>query len=172
MIDALPSIIQRSVVEVLNILENDKDNRFSRKLSRYQDSLSITRQMQFSRQNAQQSQGRQRSHSTVKPVKRRRKKRKSHSRKRHTRFLENRLAFKPGLASPEGKCVTAVPSEQDSDHSLFAIKNCKISVLLVVVTGIWCLRKIRHQPQLLIMTSCTNRRSFVNFWTPLIVKKM
>ena len=62
---------------------------------------------------------------TVKPVKRRRKKKKSpsalaRSRKKQTRFLEKKLAGKPGLASPEGKSVTAVPSEQNIDNSLCA----------------------------------------------------
>ena len=58
-------------------------------------------------------------------MKRRQKKKKSHSalarsRERHTRFLEKKLAGKPGLVSPEGKGVTAVPSEQDTDNSLSA----------------------------------------------------
>ena len=62
---------------------------------------------------------------TVKPVKRCRKKKKSPSalagsRKRYTYFLEKKLAGKPGEASPEGKSVTAVPSEQDTDNSLCA----------------------------------------------------
>ena len=58
----------------------------------------------------------------MKPVKRRWKKKKSpsalaRSRDRHTRFLEKKLAGNPGLASPEGKSVTAVPRKQDSDNS-------------------------------------------------------
>ena len=62
---------------------------------------------------------------TAKPVKRRRKKKKSPfalacSRDRHKRFLEKKLAGKPDLASPEDKRIAAVPtpSEQDSDNSL------------------------------------------------------
>ena len=42
MMDALPNIIPKSIIEVLNRLENDEDNRYSWKLTRNQDSLSFT----------------------------------------------------------------------------------------------------------------------------------
>ena len=42
MMDALPNIIPKSIIEVLNRLENDEDNRYSWKLTRNQDSLSLT----------------------------------------------------------------------------------------------------------------------------------
>ena len=42
MMDALHNIIPKSIVEVLNRLENDEDNRYSWKLTRNQDSLSLT----------------------------------------------------------------------------------------------------------------------------------
>ena len=37
-----PNIIPKSTIEVLNRLENDEDNRFSWKLTRYMDSLFLT----------------------------------------------------------------------------------------------------------------------------------
>ena len=40
--DALPNIIPKSIVEILNRLENDEDNPYSWKLMRNQDSLSLT----------------------------------------------------------------------------------------------------------------------------------
>ena len=55
--------------------------------------------------------------TSVKPVKRRRRKKNrspsalAHSRKRHTQFLEKKLAGKPDWASPE-------EDQQDSDNSL------------------------------------------------------
>ena len=42
MMDALPNIIPKSIIEVLNRLENDEDNGYSWKLTRNQDSLSLT----------------------------------------------------------------------------------------------------------------------------------
>ena len=62
---------------------------------------------------------------TAKPVKRRRKKKSPsalvRSRDRHRRFLENKLAGKPHLASPEDERISTVPTrEQDSDNSLCA----------------------------------------------------
>ena len=41
MMDALPNIFPKSIIEVLNRLENDEDNRYSWKLTRNQDSLSL-----------------------------------------------------------------------------------------------------------------------------------
>ena len=40
--EGLPSIIPKSIVEVLNRLENDEDNLFSWKLTRSQDKFSLT----------------------------------------------------------------------------------------------------------------------------------
>ena len=40
--EGLPSVIPKSIVEVLNRLENDEDNLFSWKLTRSQDSFSLT----------------------------------------------------------------------------------------------------------------------------------
>ena len=77
-------------------------------------------QLQTSRQNSKQSQGRQRGHRTYyceETVRRRRRKKNrspsalARSRKRHARFLEKKLAGKPDLASPE-------EDQQDSDNSV------------------------------------------------------
>ena len=40
--EGLPSVIPKSIVEVLNRLENDEDNLFSWKLTRSQDNFSLT----------------------------------------------------------------------------------------------------------------------------------
>ena len=40
--ERLTSVIPKSIVEVLNRLENDEDNLFSWKLTRSQDSFSLT----------------------------------------------------------------------------------------------------------------------------------
>ena len=42
MMEGLPSVIPKSIVEVLNRLENDEDNLFWWKLTRSQDSFSLT----------------------------------------------------------------------------------------------------------------------------------
>ena len=42
MMDALPNIIPKTIIEALNRLENDEDNRYSWKLTQNQDSLSLT----------------------------------------------------------------------------------------------------------------------------------
>ena len=63
---------------------------------------------------------------TAKPVKHRRKKKKSpsalaRSRDRHRRFLQKKLAGKSDLASPEDKRISTISTrEQDSDNSLCA----------------------------------------------------
>ena len=63
--DALPSIIPKSIVEVLNRLENDEDNLFSWKLTRSQDSFSLTVSCKLRAKTPQQSQGQQqRGHRT------------------------------------------------------------------------------------------------------------
>ena len=42
LMEGLPSVIPKSIVEVLNRLENDEDNLFSWKLTRSQDKFSLT----------------------------------------------------------------------------------------------------------------------------------
>ena len=126
--DALPSIIPKSIVEVLNRLENDEDNIFSWKLTRSQDLLSLTVSCKLcaktpnkAKDNNSAVTGRT---TTAKPVKRRRRKKNqspsalAHSRKRHARFLEKKLAGKPDLALPEEKSITTVPGVPDVVDSL------------------------------------------------------
>ena len=108
MMDALPNIIPKSIIEVLNRLENDEDNRYSWKLTRNQDSLSLTISCKFPAKTPSKAKddsevaGR----ATVKPVRRCRKKRNSpsvlaRSRRRHAHFLEEKLAGKPDSPSPK-----------------------------------------------------------------------
>ena len=157
MMDELPNIITNSIVEVLNRLENDEDNRFSWKLSKNKDSLSLTASDSLRAKNPNKDKGASEvtERVSVKPVKRRRKKKKypsalARTRERHTRFLEKKLAGKPDLASPEGKRVTAVPSEQDSDNSLCAkeLENTSLSYGRRYNRNL-VPSEIRHQPQLL-----------------------
>ena len=126
--DALPSIIPKSIVEVLNGLENDEDNLFSWKLTRNQDSLSLTVSCKLRAKTPNKAQdnnsevtGRT---TTAKPVKRHRQKNNqspsalARSRKRHAGFLEKKLAGKPDLALPEEKSITTVPGVPDAVDSL------------------------------------------------------
>ena len=108
MMDALPNIIPKSIDEVLNRLENDEDNRYSWKLTRNQDSLSLTVSCKLPAKtpNKAKDDSEVAGRATVKPVRRRRKKRNSpsalaRSRRRHARFLEKKLAGKPDSPSPE-----------------------------------------------------------------------
>ena len=108
MMDALPNIIPKSIIEFLNRLENDEDNRYSWKLTRNQDSLSLTVSCKLPAKtpNKAKDDSEVAEHATVKPVRRRRKKRNSpsalaRSRRRHARFLEKKLAGKPDSPSPE-----------------------------------------------------------------------
>ena len=108
MMDALPNIIPKSIIEVLSRLENDEDNRYSWKLTRNQDSLSLTVSCKLpaKTQNKAKDDSEVAVRATVKPVRRRRKKRNSpsalaRSRRRHARFLEKKLAGKPDSPSPE-----------------------------------------------------------------------
>ena len=108
MMDALPNIIPKSIIEVLNRLENDEDNRYSWKLTRNQDSLSLTVSCKLPAKtpNKAKDDSEVAERATVKPVRRRRKKRNSpsalaRSRRRHARFLEKKLAGKPDSPSPE-----------------------------------------------------------------------
>ena len=118
--EGLPSVIPKSIVEVLNRLENDEDNLFSWKLMRSQDQFSLTVSCKLPAKTRNKAKDDKVTvHTTVKPVKRcRRKKNSSPSalarfRKRHARFLEKKLAGKPDLASPE-------EDQQDLDNSVCA----------------------------------------------------
>ena len=131
MMDALPNIIPKSIIEVLNRLENDEDNRYSWKLTRNQGSLSLTVSCKLPAKtpNKAKDDSEVAERTTVKPVRRRRKKRNSpsalaRSRRRHARFLEKKLAGKPDSPSPEDQqdpvCVkelenTSLVCGSDSD---------------------------------------------------------
>ena len=125
--DALPSIIPKSIVEVLNRLENDEDNLFSWKLTRSQDSFSLTVSCKLraktpnkAKDNNSEVTGR----TSAKPVRRRRRKKNqspsalARSRKRHARFLEKKLAGKLVIALPEEKSIVTVPGVPDAVDSL------------------------------------------------------
>ena len=118
--DELPSVIPKSIIEAMNNLESDEDNRFSWKLSRSLDSLSLTVSCKrvAKTSNKAKDGSEVTGHVTVNPVKRRRKKKSPSalvcSKERLARFLEKKSAGKPDLASPEDKRITAVPCEQDS----------------------------------------------------------
>ena len=107
--EGLPSVIPKSILEVLNRLENDEDNLFSWKLTRSQDkfSLTVSCKLPAKTPNKAKDDNKVTGRTTVKPVKRRRRKKNrspsalARSRKRHARFLEKKLAGKPDLASPE-----------------------------------------------------------------------
>ena len=108
MMDALPNIITKSIIEVLNRLEKDEDNQYSWKLTRNQDSLWLTVSCKLPAKtpNKAKDDSEVAERATVKPVRRRRKKRNSpsvlaRSRRRHARFLEKKLAGKPDSPSPE-----------------------------------------------------------------------
>ena len=95
--DALPNIIPKSIIEALNRLEKDEDNRFSWKLTRNTDSLSLTVSCRLRAKNPHQENDDREvtGRVTAKPVKCRRKKKKSpsalaRSRDRHRRFLERK----------------------------------------------------------------------------------
>ena len=118
--EGLPSVIPKSIMEVLNRLENDEGNLFSWKLTRSQDSFSLTVSCKLcakTSNKAKDDSGVTGRTTAKKPVRRRhRKKNRSpsalaSSRKRHARFLEKKLAGKPDLASPE-------EDQQDSDNSV------------------------------------------------------
>ena len=126
--DALPSIIPKSIVKVLNRLENDEDNLFSWKLTRSQDSFSLTVSCKLRAKNPNKAKdnnsevtGRT---TSAKPVRRRRRKKNQSpsalacSRKRHAHFLEKKLAGKLVLTLPEEKSITTVPGVQDAVESL------------------------------------------------------
>ena len=110
MMDALPNIIPKSIIEVLNRLENDEDNRYPWKLTPNQDSLSLTVSCKLPAKtpNKAKDDSEVAKRATVKPVIHHRKKRNSpsalaRSRRRHARFLEKKLAGKPDSPSPEDK---------------------------------------------------------------------
>ena len=107
--EGLPSVILKSIMEVLNRLENDEDNLFSWKLTRSQDksSLTVSCKLRAKTPNKAKDDNKVTGRTSVKPVRRRcRKKNRSpsalaHSRKRHALFLEKKLAGNPDLALPE-----------------------------------------------------------------------
>ena len=129
--EGLPSVIPKSIVEVLNRLENDEDNLFSWKLTRSQDSFSLTVSCKLRAKTpnkAKDDSGVTERTTVKKPVRRRRRKKNRSpsalacSRKRHARFLEKKLAGKPDLASPE-------EDQQDSDNSVCVkeVKNTSLA---------------------------------------------
>ena len=108
MMDALPNIIPKSIIEVLIRLKNDEDNRYSWKLAQNQDSLSLTVRCKLPAKtpNKAKDDSEVAGRATVKPVRCHRKKRNSPSvlacsRRRHARFLEKTLAGKPDSPLPE-----------------------------------------------------------------------
>ena len=118
--EGLPSVIPKSIVEVLNRLENNEDNLFSWKLTRSQDSFSLTVSCKLHAKtpNKAKDNSRVTGHTTAKKRVRRRRRKNNRSpsalvrsRKRHTWFLEKKLAGKPDLASPE-------ENQQDPDNSV------------------------------------------------------
>ena len=122
--EGLPSVIPKSIVEVLNRLENDEDNLFSWKLTRSQDkfSLTVSCKLPAKTPNKAKDDNKVTGRTTVKPVKRRRPKKNrspsalARSRKRHARFLEKKLAGKPDLDSPE-------EDQQDTDINPVCVKE-------------------------------------------------
>ena len=105
--DALPNIIPKSNIEALNRLENDEDNRYSWKLTRNQDSLSLTLSCKLptKTQNKAKENSEVAGRATVKAARRRRKKRNSPSAlarsRRHASFMEKKLAGKPDSPLPK-----------------------------------------------------------------------
>ena len=134
--EGLPSVIPKSIVEVLNRLENDEDNLFSWKLTRSQDkfSLTVSCKLPAKTPNKAKDDNTVTGRTTVKPVKRRRRKKNrspsalARSRKRHARFLEKKLAGKPDLASPE-------EDQQDLNNSVCLI--CLFDLILYVHSTIF-----------------------------------
>ena len=163
--EGLPSVILKSIVEVLNRLENDEDNLFSWKLTRSQDKFSLTVSCKLrakapnkAKDDNKEVTGR----TTGKSVRRRRwKKNRSpsalaHSRKRHARFLEKKLAGKPDLASPE-------EDQQDSDNSVCVKELENTSLACGSNRDLGSLENPTPSP------AADPDQFFVNFWTPLIV---
>ena len=73
MMDALPNIIPKSIIVVLNRLENDEDNRYSWKLTRNQHSLWLTVRCKLPAKtpNKAKDDSEVSGRATVKPVRRR-----------------------------------------------------------------------------------------------------
>ena len=69
--EGLPSVIPKSIVEVLNRLENDEDNLFSWKLTRSQDNFSLTVSCKLPAKtpNKAKDDNKVTGRTTVKPVK-------------------------------------------------------------------------------------------------------
>ena len=74
--EGLPSVIPKSIVKVLNRLENDEDNLFSWKLTLSQDkfSLTVSCKLPAKTPNKAKDDNKVTGRTTVKPVKRRRRK--------------------------------------------------------------------------------------------------
>ena len=150
--EGLPSVIPKSIVEVLNNLENDEDNLFLWKLTQSQDKFSLTVNCKLPAKtpNKAKDYNKVTRRTTVKPVKRRRLKKNrspsvlARSRKRHTRFLEKKLAGKPDLASPE-------EDQQDSDNSV-CVKELENTSLSCGSNSDLVSSENPHQVQLLILT--------------------
>ena len=130
--EGLPSVIPKSIVEVLNRLENDEDNLFSWKLTQSQDkfSLTVSCKLPAKTPNKAKDDNKVTGRTTVKPVKRRHRKNRSpsalaRSRKRHAQFLEKKSAGKPDLAPPE-------EDQQDLNHSVCVrvLENTSLRVFL------------------------------------------
>ena len=79
MMDALPNIIAKPIIEALNRLENDEDNRYSWKLKWNQVSLSLTVSCKLPAKSPNKAKDNSEvaRRATVKPVGHRRKKRNS-----------------------------------------------------------------------------------------------
>ena len=136
--DALPNIIPKSIIEALNRLKNDEDNRYSWKLTWNHDSLSLTVSCKplAITQNKANDDSKVAGRATLKPVRRHWKKRNSpsalaRSRRRHTRFRGEKLAGKQDSPSPEDQqdsvCVKELeklagkpdsPSPEDQQDSV------------------------------------------------------
>ena len=113
--EGLHSVILKSIVEVLNRLENNEDNLFSWKLTRTQDKFSFTVSCKLHAKTPNKAKDDNKVTGCT-TVKHRQKKNRSpsalaRSRTRHAQFLEKKLAGKPDLASPE-------EDQQDSDNSV------------------------------------------------------
>ena len=128
--DALPNIIPKSIIEVLNRLENDEDNRYSWKLMQNQDSLSLTISCKLPAKTSNKAKDNSEVAEPApwKPVRHCRKRNSpsalARSRRRHAGFLEKKLAGKPDSPSPEDQqdsvCVkelenTSLVCGSDSD---------------------------------------------------------
>ena len=112
--DTLPNIMPKSIIEVLNRLENDEDNRYSWKLTRNQDSLSLTVSCKLPAKTPNKAKDDREvaRRAIVKPVRFRRKKRNSPSAiassRRRRALPGEKVSWKTRFAfarRPAGFCV-------------------------------------------------------------------